>query len=336
MSDAPQQYRLAYLGNFKPPFATENDYRRAWQTNGHNVRLYQEGDPIILEGLIEELSDYDLVLWTRTPDLAAKNGDKQWKLLAEARRKGVPVIGLHLDRWWGLDRQYMIAEDPFFRVDLLLTADGGHQKWWEEAGINHEWVPPAVSEDWCQPGEFREEYASEIAFVGGWQGGYHKEAKHRHELVNFLDKTYGDRVRFWPRRGEHAIRGTELTDLYWSTKAVVGDSCLVPKQDGTPMSHYCSDRIPETLGRGGILMHPYVEGIDELFEKYLPWSLGDWDELREGIDIILEVWDKDSWTCSDGKVDTYRREQIEWVKQNHTYEVRVPQILSLLTNRGIL
>jgi hypothetical protein len=48
------------------------------------------------------------------------------------------------------------------------------------------------------------------------------------------------------------------------------------------------------------------------------------------------VWDKDSWTCSDGKVDTYRREQIEWVKQNHTYEKRVPQILSLLTNRSIL
>lgn len=322
MSDAPS-YRLAYLGNFKPPYSTENDYRRAWQANGHEVTCIQEGDPIRLALLTAEIDSFDFVIWTRTEDLAALNGEaRQWKFLAEARRRGVPTIGVHLDRWWGLKRQYLIEQDPFFRVDLLLTADGGHQEQWKAAGVNHVWLPPAISEQWCQPGTPREEYAAEIAFVGGWQGGYHKEAKHRHELVNFLDKTYGSRVRFWPRRGEHAIRGPELTDLYWSTKVVVGDSCLAPGD-----THYCSDRIPETLGRGGILMHPFVEGIDDLFERYLPWQLNDWDELREGIDLLLTVWDKDSWSSSDGTVGTYRLEQIDWMRENHTYEKRVPQII---------
>src|SRR5262245_58021562 len=151
---------VAYLGNFRPQYSTENDYAIAWRSNDHNVMQVQEGVPGELEIFIEDLRHTrpDLVIWTRTEDLAKLNGEAlQWRLLAECRRLGVPIVGIHLDRWWGLDRQWAIERDPFFRVDLLLTADGGHQEYWGGLGLKHRWLPPGISERWCQPGTFRDE-----------------------------------------------------------------------------------------------------------------------------------------------------------------------------------
>lgn len=331
MSDTP--LRVAYLGNFQPEYSTENDYLRAWANNGHTCTPHQEGNISDHTQLIQDLRDHrlDLVVWTRTRDLADQIGmTAQWQLLAEARRMHTPIIGVHLDRFWDLTahgRENQIFGEPFFRVDMLFTADGGNQDRWAAAGVCHRWLPPGVSERWCQPGMFRDEYASDIAFVGSWDGGYHKEWQHRFDLVNWLDKTYGKQVKFWPKPGHHAVRGLELNDLYWSTKVVVGDSCLVPRADGSPITHYCSDRIPETLGRGGILLHPHVEGISyDLFRDADDWELGDWDGLA--IEIMLKLDEQD---------DTFaRQDRISDISVNHTYEKRVPQIIDTLHKEGLL
>lgn len=333
-------YMLAYCGNFDPPYSTENDYARAFENNGHTVDRYQEGDRADLDRLIATLQGGgpDFVIWTRTFGLAQQVGDeKQWKMLAEARRHSIPVVGVHLDRWWGLPR--LIPEllvTPYATVDLLLSADGGHDDQWKNADITHEWLPPGVAEQWCHPGTFREEYASEIAFVGSWQGGYHKEWQHRYQLVAWLQRTYGDRVKFWPRPGEHAVRGHDLTDLYWSTRVVVGDSCLVPRPDGSPMTHYCSDRIPETVGRGGYLLHPAVGGIVPngiFYNDEWPlcdwWERGEWQELKTRIDDILE---RDfEWDSREDRIN-----RINMIRETHTYERRVPQIIEIMKKRGLL
>jgi hypothetical protein len=319
---------IAYIGNFEPPHSTENDVARALANNGHSVHHFQEGDPLELGTLMDavRIGHYDLVLWTRTKGLADRVGDgAQHMLIHACHRGGVPIVGYHLDRWWGLERQIQVFTDPFFQVDLLCTADGGHDEQWVEAGINHAWFPPAISEANCGVGTPRDEYASDIAFVGNWQGGYHPEWKHRAELVDWLSRRYGNRVRFWPKRGEHAIRGRELADLYSSVKVVVGDSCLVPKADGSPMTHYCSDRIPETLGRGGVLCHPRVEGIDDLYAWHYGWDLGDWMYLKTLIEMLTTPPDIHA-----------RSLQVQHIVANHTYEVRMRQLVDLLNERGML
>jgi hypothetical protein len=330
MSDAP--LRVAYLGNFEPPYSTENEYALAWRNNGHSLVQFQEGRVgeynVLIQGL--RTRQYDLLVWTRTRDLAEAAGETiQWKMLAEARRKNVPVIGVHLDRFWDLKRlgrEDQIWTEPFFKVDMLFTADGGNQDRWAAADVVHRWLPPGVSERWCKPGMYRDEYASEIAFVGSWDGGYHKEWQHRFDLINWLDKTYGDRVKFWPKRGEHRIVGTDLNDLYWSTKVIVGDSCLVPRSDGQPITHYCSDRIPETLGRGGNLIHPFVEGIWGEQFNYWNWPLDDWAALQSNIEAMLDLGDE---------LDE-RHHDIETIVARHTYEKRVPQIIATLHSEGLL
>jgi hypothetical protein len=330
-------FQVAYIGNFEPTYSTENEYAHAFEQNDCAVHRIQEGDATQLALLCDQLLQRrgpDFILWTRTKSLSDRIDDVTWwKMARLAGRSGVPVVGVHLDRWWGLGRQQDLFATPYFRaVDIMFTADGGHDHLWERTGINHSWLPPGISERWCNLGVAKPQYDCDVVFVGGWRNYGHPEWKHRHELIAKLSTWYGDRFLALPRPFADAIRGLELNDVYVSAKVVVGDSCLVPKADGSPMTHYCSDRIPETLGRGGILFHPAVEGVnaraDDPFGFSATWPLGDWAALKRSIDASIE---------SDfGWREALRPEYVERVSQEHTYTVRARQILDELAARGMI
>lgn len=328
---------IAFVGNFQPEHSTENELLRALTNNGEEVICYQEGSEAALHTLIETHLNapldepIDFVLWTRTGGLAKPHEALYWEILTRAHRMHTPVIGYHLDRWWGLKehgREAEIRTDPYFAVDLLVTADGGHDDYWDHIGVSHLWMPPGVSRRHCRPGEPRDHFRSKVAFVGSWQPGYHSEWSHRSDLVRFLRKTYGRDVEFWPKKGQHAVRGSDLNDLYWSTDVVVGDSCLVPRPDGTPMTRYCSDRVPETMGRGGNLLHPLVEGIngtvdDPFWIAGLPtWELGNFDDLKRTIDELLDE-------SAEDRMDR-RIAGITHVAQQHTYENRMADLCDIV------
>lgn len=322
--------KVAYVGNFVPEHSTENHVRQAWENQGHTVVRIQEGDEQGYAGLMLGMTRVDLILWTRTHDLAAKWGHRrQLEMLQQAKSLGIPTVGFHLDRWWGLDREAAVWEEPFFRCSTVITADGGHQSQFERVGVNHVWLPPAVSLGETALGEPQERFKSDLAFVGSWRPGYHAEWTHRPELVAFLQREYKGRIVFWPRPNEPGIRGKDLRDLYASVKVVIGDSCLVGGA-----THYWSDRIPETLGRGGFLIHPYVEGIEDHFkicgphspprytgEHLWTWRVGDWKQLKGEIDAALN---------SPPDIQRIREAGREHVIANHTYDVRINQILEII------
>lgn len=318
--------RFSYLGNFGPAHSTENHVARALIANGHKVIPIQEGEEPPAT-VAERALGSDVFLWTQTYGLALSAGSLEERLgmLEKLRANGIPSVGYHLDRWWGLARQDQVDTEAFFRVDLLCTADGGHDAEWAGLGINHRWFPPGVSALECDPGQYRSEMASEVAFVGSWQGGYHPEWSHRPALVEFLRSRYGHRVRFWPEADQPAVRGPMLRDLYASVRVLVGDSCLV----GSP-SRYWSDRIPETLGRGGYLLHPRVDGLEDHYEngRHLRlWSLGDWDELDCLIDCALRDEEARYRIAQEGRAH---------VLAHHTYEVRMRQLVDLLGSEGLV
>lgn len=327
--------RVALIGNFTPPHSTENHVARAFRSHRHRVAALQENSPATWRFLTSARLDADLVLWTRTAWDWTRHGltpeqarDMQVAALERLHALGVPVIGYHLDRWWGLAREHEVHTEPYFRcVDLLITADGGHDAEWEQAGVAHAWLPPAVSAAEARPGARRSGYTSDVAFVGSWQGGYHQEWPHRAELVTWLRDIYGPRVRFWPAPGRAAIRGAALRDLYASVKVLVGDSCLAGGA-----THYCSDRVSETIGRGGFLVHPHVEGVTDGTHytagvHLATWPLGDWDALRDTIDGAL----------ADGVGRTaIARAGRAHVLEHHTYERRVEQLVALARERELL
>lgn len=331
--------RWGYVGNFEPDHSTENEVAKGLEENGHEVVRLQENQPATWEtlrpaSLLEAEGMFDVLLWTRTgwdwPRTACgwTHGEAdaiQRAALASMRSLGIPTVGYHLDRWWGLNREGQVREEPFFRVDLLVTADGGHDELWEAEGVRHHWMPPGVSHLECGGGTHRPELAGDVAFVGSWRPGYHREWAHRPTLIRFLQQNYRRQLRLWPQARRPAVRGEQLRDLYTSTKVLVGDSCLVNSS-----SRYWSDRIPETLGRGGFLLHPYVEGIEEHFTdgKHLRlWPLGDWSELRRLIDYYLAHDEERTAIAEEGR---------RHVLENHTYAVRMAQLEQLLRDESML
>jgi hypothetical protein len=233
------------------------------------------------------------------------------------------VVGFHLDIWWDLAREHRVREAPFFAADLVVTADGGHDDRWVEAGVNHRWMPPGVSEFECVPGKRRPEYTAPLAFVGSWQG-YHPEHPHRAQLVEFL-ASHG--CAFWPKKGHHAVRNEALRDLYASTTVNVGDSCFAGS-----VRRYLSDRVPETLGRGGFLLHPHVDGVTDgtLYtdgEHLRCWQAGDWAELGRLIGYYTANPDEARAIAEKGRAH---------VLEHHTYTVRMRQLLDLLKVEGLL
>ncbi len=314
--------RVAYLGNFGPAHSTESHVGRALEANGHEVARHQE-DRIDWDSLAGRVGDVAFCLWTHTEGLAGPaTYDAQRRFLDACP---VPTAVLHLDLWHSLSREHLVRESPHFRCDLVCTADGGHDAEWAAAGVNHHWLPPGVSAAECAPGTPRDEYRSELAFVGSWQGGYHRESRHRFELVRWLQKRYGRRCRFWPRQGEPAVRGDALRDLYASVDLAVGDSCLAGS-----VGRYWSDRVPETVGRGACLLHPAVPGLEEHFkhgEHLLTYEPFDFAGLGRLVDYYLDHPDERTAIARQGR---------EHVLATATYEVRVEQLVDELRRRGLL
>lgn len=331
-----------YIGNFRAEHSTENHVMRALRNIGVMVTPRQEDEPETFHdlGTGREHVDYtdiktvDFILWTRTGwdwERIYPGGERQAladqrKMLRRARLLGVPVIGFHLDIWWGLKRVHQVETEPFFESTIVITADGGHDEEWKSVGVNHCWMPPGVSELECAPGFWNGEYASPVAFVGSWQGGYHKESEHRAALIKWLKKNYPNDCEFYPLPGHHAVRGSALRDLYASVSVVVGDSCFT----GTGLANYWSDRIPETLGRGGVLLHPYVPGLENHFqlgEDLVVWEAGDWGTLRTLIDELVKDRPHRELISRHGR---------ERVLRDHTYEVRMRQLITLLVEKGLV
>lgn len=324
---------VAYIGNFHPPHSTENHVAAALERIGVEVLRYQENDPDTWATPTTVLEhEPDVILWTRTGwDWPAVAGwtieeahDRQHAMLAAARAEQVMTVGYHLDRWFGLDRAGQVDIEPFFRCDLVCTADGGHQDEWKAAGVNHLWFPPGVSAAECErPMDptsriHRLTLRTPVVWVGSWRS-YHPEwLPYRQQLVHELTKTYGRRAAILPRPNQ-GLRGADLTNLYGTAKIVVGDSCLAGGA-----THYWSDRVPETIGRGGILVHPEVDGLEGDYPvgALTTYPIGDWDKLHEII--------HDALATDDGMLAEIRVEGRAWVLAHHTYEQRMLTLLELL------
>lgn len=335
----PRDIAIWFIGNFAPPHSTENHVARAFRSQVGLLEEVQESDPTCWDKMTEGIhggARPDFILWTRT-NWGRDDRSAQLRFLLAAAHAHVPVIGYHLDIWWGLAREQEVSTEPFFCVDLLITADGGHDDRWEAANVNHVWFPPAVSAPEAVTGFPIDHYRSKLAFVGNHSGGYHQEHQHRHELVSWLRTNFRNECRFWPEMGQPAVRGQDLQDLYASVDVVLGDSCFA----GTGLPLYWSDRIPETLGRGGLLVHPGVPGLEKHFNEIeydepvtydnghlITWDAGDWEMLGEVI----------QWTLA---LDPAERSAIksrarEHVLANHTYEIRMGQLIELLAERGFI
>lgn len=304
--------KIGYLGRFAPWWASEREMAGGLRSLGHEVVELDEARPASWARL--RADPPDLVVWTPA-EVARRSGDPT--------TLGCPVVGWHLDRWWGLRRAAELRRSPWLRCHLLVTADGGHPGAWEAAGVRHRWLPPAIDRSEAETGDRRDELVCDVVFVGSW-AGYLPDWPHRFRMLTHLRQWYGPRFRAMPINGAH-LRGRALSDVYASASVAVGDSCLAGGAE-----RYWSNRVPETLGRGGVLVHPAVEGMKDHHvsgEHLLTWELDDWHGLRTVVDDALADDAGRKRIATAGRADVLER---------HTFDVRAAQLLAVCAEEGLL
>lgn len=307
--------KIAFLGNFRPrtalgePFSTESHVSASYALLGHTVLRLQEDEvqKADVPRLCEEFGT-QLFHWTCTWHTDPEGG---YAMLDGLRRLGIPSVGHTLDLFVGLNREPWLDTDPWFRCDWFFSADGGHQEVFAAKGINHVWMAPAVYGPECYLADPDPALEQDVIFVGSY--GYHPEHAYRKQLIDWLKATYGSRFTHYDHSS--GMRGHHLNQLYASAKVVIGDSCNV----GFTQSRYWSDRVPETLGRGGALIHPWIEGMQGQFtpDDFQTYVFGDLQSLGAAIDWLLNNPDRQTSLRGRGH---------RTVLSRHTYTHRVQTI----------
>lgn len=315
---------ITYLGHFDRSWTTETHLARELEGLGHTVDRMPEPSAPTAQTLAElearaRNGGADLVLWTRVHPLPA-DATHLWRRLED---DGIVTASYHLDLYYGIRRRVGLPSlaDPFWSTGTVFTADGdpGSAERFAAAGINHRWMPPAVVSDEVVPGTPRRHFQrAPVVFVGQSSVSYPKEWPWRRQLTAWLRQTYGQRFAHWPR--QRPVRGRDLNDLYASATVVVGDSLCPPGH-----SHYWSDRLTETIGRGGFLLMPWIDGIEDqgfVDGQHLRfYRYGDFDGLRQLIDYYLAHPDEARAIANQGQA---------FVAEHHTYRHRMVAMLDQL------
>lgn len=307
--------KIGFIGNFNVPYTTENDRAWSFEKLGHQVIKFQENQTNIDQLHAASKSGVDVFFYSHThgweiPHLKA--------FFKACKLNGIPTVSVHLDRWAWLARERDIGNEATWFTEFIFMADGSPEavELYKKHNLNWYWLKPGVVERECyiaaaDPVRF----PHEIIFVGS--KGYHSEYPFRAQLVEWLKATYGDRFGHYGNDGLGTVRGHDLNTLYASAKIVVGDSCF----GGRP--RYWSDRVTETMGRGGVLIHPHCEGMGDL--PLTTYEQGNLESIRQTIEYYLK---------NNDFREAYRMRAQEFVKENETYTNRAKEMLEVIFGKG--
>lgn len=312
--------RVAYVGNYSQPHCTEVHIAKTLENLGHKVTRIQETQTRENPNWAEQVKGHDLFLYTRTWGQMVTLDD-----LAKIKAMGIPSASYHLDLYVGLKRESGLKDDPFWRTDYVFTPDGSAtaKKVFDNYGINHYYIKPGVFKEECTILEPNSEpnLGNYVVFVGGGSAYMHKEWPYRRQLVSWLEKTYKQRYSKYGHP-ERTVRNIELNQLYANSGVVVGDSlCL-----NFDKPYYWSDRVYETIGRGGFIIHPYIKGMEEEFQdghNIVFYEFNNWKQLQEKIDYYLNP--DNAYERSQILLNGYTK-----VLQDCTYDNRLTQALDII------
>lgn len=309
--------KIAFLGNFRVDYTTEFHHAASLESLGHAVIRLQE-TRATSEDILRVALESDLFVWVHTHGWQTPGSMPMDRVLKRLKAKGIPTMTYHLDLWFGLGRESDLNRDPVYKyIDHFFTVDKQMADWFNKnTDVKGHYLPAGVFDQECYIKPSRK--IIDVLFVGS--KGYHQEWPYRPKLINWLQSVYKKRFRHYGRDGIKSIRGEELNNVYAATKVVVGDT-LCPKYN---YPSYWSDRIYETLGRGGFLIHPYIPGIEKEFkdkEHVIFYEYNNFEQLQELIDYYIE---------HDEEREKIRLAGHEFVKNNYTYKHRWKHILKEL------
>lgn len=319
--------RITFLGNFRVSYSSENHHKLSLEALGHKVIALQEGCVDAYQVWAEAIKS-DMFVWVHTHGWKTPSVGKftMEAVLEDIRKDNIPSVAYHLDLWLGLKRQEDLLTDTVYKnIEYFFTCDKLMADWFNSnTGVKGRYLPAGVFDLEANNPEPDREYKYDVAFVGS--KAYHDEWPYRAKLVDWLSKTYGDRFIHVGPDGTGVKRGQELNDFYAETKVVVGDTlCL-----NFDYPYYWSDRLYETIGRGGFIIFPYIEGLEDnyilgsgLGAELVTYDYGNFRMLKKRINEYIK---------KDTKREKIRRAGFERTMADHTYRKRWEQIIEAVSN----
>lgn len=308
--------KLAFVGNFRLQHCSEMDYFWTFRQMGIEVVQLQEG-MTSGEAIEAAALDCDALFWVHTHGWKPQ-GKSMREVLLTLKLNGVPSFGYHLDLWKGIARETDLQHDDYWLVDDFFTVDKLMADWLNtqpDKPRGH-FLQAGVVERDCYLGAKVDRDFPEVVFVGS--RNYHPEWPYRPMLIDWLKATYGSRFQHYGGDGAGVVRGDTLNRLYANSKIVVGDTLC----KGFNYPYYTSDRVYETTGRGGFLIHPYITGMETEFvdgKEIIFYDYADFKGLKQLIDYYLE---------HDYQREAIRRAGYKRTKAQHTYTNRLSHILA--------
>jgi hypothetical protein len=304
---------VAFLGNFRVPYTSESHHAASLEALGHTVTRLQEAEATA-DNILAAGEGCDLFIWIHTHGWHTEGIER---VLGALKARGIPTMTYHLDLWLGLRREKDMRTDPYWSVQHFFTVDRLMAEWLTtNTPVKGHYLTAGVFGEECYRATPVNPF--DVAFVGSKR--YHSEWPYRPQLINWLHHTYRARFRHYGNGGLRTVRGAELNQVYADARVVVGDSlCL-----NYTYPDYWSDRVYETLGRGGFLIHPRIPGMEQQFtdrEHLVFYDFGDFDQLQKLIGYYLE---------HDDEREQIRQAGHEYVKAHHTYRDRWQTILEVL------
>lgn len=306
--------KITFVGNFQVDYSSETHHANSLETLGHSVVRLQEGEATG-EVILDYALDSEILVWIHTHGWETP-GLSPALIFKMLKKSGIPTVTYHLDLWLGIERQKDLDEDPFYKtIGHFFTVDKLMADWFNKnTEVKGHYLQAGVYDKECNMLSGSQE--KDVIFVGS--RGYHPEWQYRPELIDWLRNTYQGRFTHVGGDGDTGtIRGEELNQMYADSKVSVGDSlCL-----NFDYPHYWSDRVYETLGRGGFMIHPYIHGMEDHFtngEHLVFYPFGNLANLKEKIDYYIE---------HPEIREKIRKAGHEHVKKNHTYKNRWQHII---------
>lgn len=307
--------KIVFLGNFRVDYTSETHHANTLEAMGHDVVRMQESEATG-DQVLEQAMQANMLVWVHT-HFWQTQGTSMALVLQSLRRMGIPSVTYHLDLWFGLQREKDMETDPYWNIEHFFTVDKLMADWLNSnTPVKGHYLQAGVYDKECYMVEPVKVPPFDVVFAGSKK--YHPEWQYRPELVQWLQNTYGDRFAHFGHDGYWGVvRGDKLNRVYADAKVTVGDSLCI----NFNYPNYWSDRVYETLGRGGFMIHPYIAGMEQHFEdlKHLVYyDFGNFEQLKSLIDYYLEHTEER---------EAIRKAGFEHVKANHTYRNRWEHII---------
>lgn len=295
--------RISFIGSFNR-MHDEEYIAQSFEALGHVVQRIPEHR--MLSTIKEDIEDFkpDVVLYCKF-----KNGGDMVSFMRDLRTycsfNKIKLVCWVFDLYIGYVRETQLSL-PQFKVPYVVTTDGGHNEAFKKRGINHFCVRQGIYEPECLL--LPPDNPSGIVFVGSDNRAFS-------ERTNMIYQIRDEYKNFeWIGRNlETSLRGLELNRLYSRKKIVIGDSVYSP--------YYWSNRIVETLGRGGFLIHREVPGIKEEYPDLVTYN-GRYEDLKSKIDYYL--------THEEERLEIVRK-NFNHVLNNHLMKIKCKQLLDYIS-----